>query len=155
LLPACGSLTSADYEPPTAVPSRDPAALREGRIVFACGGWQSEKPLRDSKILVDAIFLRSTADGPFDRTTWLDRVLALRYGAQIVYTFNSNAAGVWIAPKDVPRFSAIAPQILSVPDPRRYDWLVTVFSNQGIDTHLTIRFALCASGGASHITMTR
>lgn len=117
LLWACSDAPSAPFPP-----ASDPAAIRLGQLLFACGSWTpGAAPAVPTALVVDLLFRPDTAFlGPSAA-----ELAALRArGASIIYTYSFPAARAVVNSAQVPSLadSGLANAIVSVPDAQRFDW---------------------------------
>jgi len=131
-----------DYQLPPPDTSLDPAALRLGEIVFACGGWDLPGRPSDSRILVDLHFRGAAtdpADGPGQAS--LDAVRAA--GGSVLFQFAFRAARVRVDTDRIPALAAggIVDHARAVPNPRRYDWAVIASFSRPITVSDSLEFA--------------
>jgi hypothetical protein len=126
---ACRGVTESapPYELPAPDPSLDPAALREGRVLYRCGGWLRNAQPAAERVLVDVFFGRRGPEDPPDRPlpAHLARVRAA--GGQVLHEFHFPAVRAYVPVAGVPRLTggSFDPSVHEVPDPRRYDWRAT------------------------------
>jgi hypothetical protein len=117
-----------EYVLPPPNSSLDPAALRLGEVLYACGRWGAGGRPAAERVLVDLFFGRRSADDPPDQPlpASLDAVRAR--GARILFGFAFPAVRVRIDTREIPPLvdSGIVNHARTVPDARRYDWQATV-----------------------------
>jgi hypothetical protein len=142
---ACGSSDFArtapqlgDYELPPPDASLDPARLRVGQPLFACGRWATPRPA-DERLLVDVFFARRSAADPDDRPRPESLQDVADRGGEILFVFPFPAARVWIATDSIP--GLLANYVATVPDPTRYDWPVSVGLSHPLTAADSARFA--------------
>jgi hypothetical protein len=125
---ACRSVTDAEpYVLPPPDASLDPAALREGRVLYRCGGWLRNARPAGERVVVDVFFGRRGPEDPPDRPlpAHLARVRAA--GGQVLHEFSFPAVRAYVPVAGVPSLTGggFDPAVHEVPDPRRYDWRAT------------------------------
>jgi hypothetical protein len=125
----CGSSDPARTAPrlgdrvlPPPDTSLDPARLRMGQPLFACGRWATPRP-SDERLLVDVFFGRRSPADRDDRPRQESLQGVADRGGEILFVFPFPAARVWIATDSIP---GLPGSVWTVPDPTRYDWPVSV-----------------------------
>jgi hypothetical protein len=126
---ACRGVTESapPYELPTPDASLDPAALREGRVLYRCGGWLRNAQPAAERVLVDVLFGRRGPEDPPDRPlpAHLARVRAA--GGRVLHEFQFPAVRAYLPTRNVRALTGggFDPSVHEVADPRRYDWRAT------------------------------
>lgn len=116
------------FELPQPSTSLDPDSVLLGTRVFNCHNWFGPAPAGPSVIL-DAIFDHNSDKGP----TQAQLRAVAEAGGEIGYKFTFPALRIRIAPANVPELYQVTEAVFfSVPDLRRYDWLVTVIYSRDL-----------------------
>lgn len=147
LLTGCDALSIDEYDLPLPDESLDPAALRVGESLYACGRWSAGQAPDSALILVDLFFGRRGPDDPMDRPRAQSLDAVRRRGGRVLFEFAFPAARVRIAPDELPvLYAANAFNVArTVPDPRRYDWSIGVGFRRPITAQDSLDYV--ASGG--------
>lgn len=127
-LSACREVASPEpHVLPPADATLDPAALREGRVLYRCGTWLPNAQPAAERVLVDVFFGRRGPEDPPDRPlqSHLARVRAA--GGQVLHEFSFPAVRAYLPVRGVPALTGggFDPSVHEIPDPRRYDWRAT------------------------------
>jgi hypothetical protein len=126
-----------EYALPPPDTSLDPARLRVGEPLFACGRWATPYP-SDARLVVDVFFGRRSPADPDDRPSQESLRDVTDRGGEILVVFPFPAARVWIATDSIPGLHAN--YVATVPDPARYDWAVSVGLSHALTAADSARF---------------
>lgn len=119
------------FELPPPSTSLDPDSVQFGELRFLCDTWWNGSPpsAGGQSIILDAIFDPDAETGPTDRQM---RAVA-EAGGEIGYKFTFQALRIRIAPSKVPElYKNTEAAFYTVPDLRRYDWLVGVLFSRDL-----------------------
>lgn len=132
LLLGCTVLTGPELpDLPEEDLSLDPARLAEGATVYLCGRWFNRPAgpwaLVDVFLYID---YEPPAGGPPSGPTAAVRKIVTQHGARIVKPFHVQGMRVWMPTESIPGLVAAGAVVTSVPDPARYDLVITVYSQR-------------------------
>ena len=124
---ACSDSTGPGYRLPEPDPSRDPANLRMGQVLYRCEQWILPQP-DEERVVVDVFFGRRGPEDPGDRPLGEHLETIRDAGGEPLASFNFPAVRAWLPPEAIPAIHAAWPvsSVHTVPDERRYDWRATV-----------------------------
>jgi hypothetical protein len=119
---------AGDYVLPPPNSSLDPAALRVGEVLYACGNWAAGGRPAAQRVLVDLFFGRRTDGDPLDQPLLASLDAVRARGARILFGFAFPGVRAWLDTREIPALvdGGIVNHARAVPDARRYDWQATV-----------------------------
>lgn len=140
-----GPEDGCELPPPDA--SLDPAALRIGAAIFACGRWGEGGKPSEAEVTVDIFFGRRGPEAPPDRPVAEHLSSITDRGGTVCHEFNFPAARARMDKDRIPELDADWPDasVHEVPDLRRYDWIVIVGYRRPLEEADSVRFV--ALGG--------
>jgi hypothetical protein len=114
--------------------SLDPARLRVGEPLFLCGrSFPNGSAPPDTVIIADVYFATDSGKTRDVRQAWHLQLIK-ENGGTVLYTFNFPAYRTIAPAKSLAKMSENSwVSVMAVPDPRRYDWHVSVRYRPGVD----------------------
>lgn len=151
-LASCSDSTGPGYRLPEPDPSRDPADLRMGQVLYRCETWILPQPEAD-RVVVDVFFGRRGPEDPGDRPLAEHLETIRDVGGEPLASFNFPAVRAWMPPEAIPELHAAWPvsSIHTVPDERRYDWRATVVYDEPISDADKARIATLGGRVIDHL----
>lgn len=142
-LAACGGLPTevAEYQLPAEDLSLDPQALVAPGLMFGCGQWGPTGEPSARVVLADVIA------GPGPTGSWLapepkDLEKVGQFGGRVLKALNYPGFRIIIPTDRLPALmSVVGMAALTVPNPRRFDWIVIVHLSGPTTDADTVRFA--------------